>query len=134
LARVSQPSGGPEASAPLGQVGLSESQSGTVVTITFANGGPVSIDPGNSLLDGGYQLTIVAANVQGAGGSLDGDGNGTGGDNYQTPTAGAGRIFRLFGDADGSGTVDAIDFGAFRSAFGTNNAVFDFDGGGSVDA
>ena len=53
---------------------------------------------------------------------------------FQTPTTGSGRIFRLFGDANGTGTVDAIDFGLFRTAFGTTDATFDFDGGGAVDA
>ena len=43
-------------------------------------------------------------------------------------------LFRLCGDANGSGNVDATDFGLFRAAFGTNNIVFDFDGDGDVDA
>jgi len=79
-------------------------------------------------------LTVVASKIQGAGGNLDGDGNGTGGDNYLTPTSGAGRIYRLFGDGNGTATVDAIDFGQFRQAFGGANPTFDFDNGGSVDA
>ena len=82
-----------------------------------------------------YQLTFFAAKVQGTGGSLDGNGNGTGGDNFTTPTTGPGRIHRLFGDADGDGDVDAVDYGTFRGAFGgTSNLAFDFDGDGDVDA
>jgi hypothetical protein len=135
LERVGQPSGGPSAGAPLGLVNISAVQSGNTVTITFLGGGAVPIDLAGSLIDGAYRLTIVAANVQGAGGVLDGNGNGIGGDDFQTPTAGAGRLFRLFGDSDGDGDVDAQDFGAFRSAFGTgSNLAFDFDGDGDVDA
>ena len=118
----------------MGSINLNAVQSGNLVTITFIGGGPIGIDPAGSLKDGAYQLTIFAGNVQGAGGSLDGNGDGIGGDNYLTPTAGNGRIFRLFGDADGTGTVDAIDFGGFLSAFGTANPIYDFDGGGTVDA
>jgi len=133
--RTGQPTGGPSASAPLGAVNINAVQAGNVVTITFVAGGAVPIDLGGSLIDGAYQLTIVAGNVQGAGGQLDGDGNGTGGDNFQTPTTGTGRLFRLFGDNDGDGDVDAQDFGAFRAAFGTaGNVPFDFDGDGDVDA
>jgi hypothetical protein len=44
-----------------------------------------------------------------------------------------GSVYRLFGDADGNGSVDGIDYGAFRNAFGTANYIFDFDGGGAVD-
>ena len=29
--------------------------------------------------------------------------------------------------------VDGLDFGAFRTAFNTNNPIFDFDGNGIVD-
>jgi len=135
LERVGQPSGGPSAGAPLGLVNISAVQAGNTVTITFLGGGAVPIDLAGSLIDGAYRLTIVAANVQGAGGALDGNGNGIGGDDFQTPAAGAGRLFRLFGDNDGDADVDAQDFGAFRAAFGGgSNLAFDFDGDGDVDA
>src|SRR5205823_508008 len=106
-------------------------QSGNAVTITFAYGGAAPLDPGGSLIDGGYQLTVVASNVQGVDGSLDGNGDGIGGDNYQTPTSGPARIFRLFGDGDGSGTVDVNDFRTFRQAIAVYDPTFDFDGLGS---
>jgi len=134
LNRVGQPSGGPSASGPLGAVNFSALQAGNVVTITFLTGGVVGIDPGASLIDGLYQLTILASKVTGAGGNLDGDGNGSGGDNFLTPTTGAGRIVRMFGDGDGDGDVDAQDFGAFRAAFGGVNATFDYDADGDVDS
>src|SRR5262249_41178611 len=94
LSRIANPSAGPEAGAPLGLVNVKAVQPGAGVTLTFVNGGAVGVDPGGSLLDGTYKLAIVAAKVQGAGGALDGNGDGTGGDDYATPTTGASRIFR----------------------------------------
>jgi hypothetical protein len=87
-----------------------------------------------SLIDGAYTLTVVSALVTSADGNLDGDANGTPGGDYTSPTSGTGRLFRLFGDADGDGDVDAADFGAFRAAFGTGNLAFDLDNDGDVDA
>jgi hypothetical protein len=101
------------------------------VTLAFTGG---AVDSG-SLQDGRYDLTITSALISNANGQLDGNGDGVAGDNYvligDTTTN---KLFRLFGDADGGGTVDAIDFGAFLGAFGTNNSIFDFDNGGTVDA
>ena len=85
---------------------------------------------GNSLADGRYTLTALATHIP----NLDGNGDGTAGDDYTRVGTPANGLFRLFGDADGNGGVDALDFGAFRAAFGTNNSAFDFDGGGAVDA
>jgi hypothetical protein len=98
------------------------------VVLTFANGGAVSIDPGGSLSDGTYTLKVIAANVLGANGNLNG------GTDFTTPSVGPDRLFRLFGDSDGDGDVDAQDFGAFRGAFGASNPTFDYDGDGDVDA
>jgi len=117
-----------------GAVNLTAVPSGADVTLTFLAGGAVPTEKGGSLIDGVYQLTVVAANVLGAGGLLDGDGNGSPGGDFVTPGSGAGRLFRLFGDADGDGDVDAQDFGAFRAAFGGSNPTFDSDGDGDVDA
>jgi hypothetical protein len=61
-------------------------------------------------------------------GPLDGNNDGVGGDDF---TFG---FHRLFGDADGNGFVDALDFRAFRAALGSAAFVFDFDGDGDVDA
>lgn len=119
---------------PAGLVNLNAIQSGNTVDITFADGGAIGLDPGGSLADGSYQLTIVAANVTGAGGTLDGNGDGTAGDDYGSPTTGPGRIHRLFGDVDGDGDNDAADFGALRLAAASGAiALFDFDGDGSLD-
>jgi parallel beta-helix repeat protein len=90
-----------------------------------------------SLKDGRYTLKVLAAQVSDTFGSpLDGNTDGAGGDDYllvgapNTPT----NLFRLFGDADGSGQVDLLDFAQFRTSFNPNyNVIFDFDGLGTVD-
>jgi len=122
-------------SGALGAVNLNFVQAGQSVVLTFAAGGPVGNAPGGSLIDGTYVLSIDAAKVSGVGGALDGNGDGTAGDNYVSPTSGPGRIFRLFGDQDGDADVDAADYIAFRGAFGgVTNLAFDADGDGDVDS
>jgi hypothetical protein len=97
----------------------------TQVTLSFSGVGT----EGGSLADGSHVLTVLAGQVTDlAGLLLDGNGNGVGGDSYTT------TVGRLFGDADGDGDVDAADFGAFRSAFGTTTFAFDNDADGDVDA
>jgi hypothetical protein len=88
-----------------------------------------------SLKDGRYTLKVSAAKVTDvAGNPLDGNSDGIGGDDYvEVGDPATNKLFRLFGDADGNGFVDGIDFGAFRASFGTASSVFDFDGGGFVD-
>ena len=44
------------------------------------------------------------------------------------------KLYRLFGDSNGDGTVAANDFIAFRLALGGNSPIFDFDGDGAVAA
>ncbi len=99
-------------------------------TLTFI-GGPVDF---GSLADGRYTLTINAMQISSANGQLDGNGNGVGGDNYSLIGTPANGLFRLFGDADGDGTVAANDFIQFRLAFGGTSSIFDFDGDGAVAA
>ncbi|MBX7106840.1 MAG: hypothetical protein K1X57_22380, partial [Gemmataceae bacterium] len=117
-------------------IGLNAIQSGNNVTLTFTPGSAVEF---NSLADGRYTLTVLAAQVNG--GNFDGDGNGTAGDNYVlnstpyvnalTPATG---IFRLFGDGTGNGKVESDDFLQFRLAFLSSNVAFDYDGSGQVDS
>jgi hypothetical protein len=106
------------------------SPSNTTATITFT-GGPLEF---GSLADGRYTLGILAGPFSGPG--LDGNGNGVGGDDYTLvgDPAAAPRLFRLFGDADGNGTVNSADFLAFRLAFLSSNPTFDFDNNGTVDS
>jgi hypothetical protein len=113
---------------------VDDSGTGTAVTLTFTGG---AVD-GASLADGRYALHALAAGFNAEG--LDGDGNGTGGDNFtfdqpaQPVTLDTTKIFRLFGDADGSGQVTSSDFLAFRLAFLSSNPAFDYDGNGTVDS
>lgn len=49
----------------------------------------------------------------------------------------ADKFFRLYGDIDGSGTVDAIDYIAARTAFSSPanyNAAFDINGDGLLSS
>ncbi|HEV3257550.1 MAG TPA: aryl-sulfate sulfotransferase [Gemmataceae bacterium] len=102
----------------------------TVAVLTFV--GPDII--GGSLADGSYTLTVRADRVHDRWGrELDGDGNGSaGGDRVDS-------FFRLFGDSNGDGHVDALDRDLFRSAFKKSAGeagylwYFDFDGDGDVD-
>lgn len=108
---------------------------GTQATVAFT-GGAVE---GDSLADGRYTLTARAAHFAAEG--LDGNGDGTAGDDFVlastpyvdalTPATG---VFRLAGDATGNGKVEADDFLAFRLAFLSSNPVYDFDNSGTVDA
>jgi hypothetical protein len=90
-----------------------------------------------ALADGVYELIVFGMQIADETGQhLDGNGDGIGGDDYVSPTmkGDPNRIFRLFGDADGSGQIDLRDFAQFRGAFSHNyNSIFDFDGSGTVD-
>jgi len=108
-----------------GSVGLTiSSVVGNSVTITFNKSGAVTTDPGNSLQDGRYRLTIFSTEVVGAGGFLDGNGNGKydpldpNSDNNLSTT------WRLFGDSNGDGNVNGNDFTQFRLVFGTTSPPF----------
>jgi hypothetical protein len=99
-------------------------------TITFDDAIEATpVGSAKSLIDGRYTLILDATQIQAAatGLALDGNADGTPGDSSTVQT------HRLFGDADGNGFVDGLDFGAFRAAFGTANSAFDYDGGGFVD-
>jgi hypothetical protein len=108
---------------PLGTVSvsadLSESTSTqTIVKLTFS-GASTEFD---SLRDGKYTLTVLANQVLDTAGNLMTSNSTT-------------QFHRLFGDADGNGSVTAADFAAFRLAYGTNGpSIFDFDNNGSVSA
>jgi hypothetical protein len=127
----------------------------TVVTLTFTTAGNAAaeVDPfsttngvGASLADGRYQLTVLGAAVFDAalGWTLDGDGDGVQGGNYVSPADTAGgnglRLYRLFGDGNGDGAVNALDFGHFRLAYGSSStdsaylAFLDEDGSGAINA
>ncbi|MBX7103561.1 MAG: hypothetical protein K1X57_05745 [Gemmataceae bacterium] len=111
-------------------VALAATHNTNTVTLTFI-GGPVE---SGSLADGRYTLTVRAGLVSGSVTSLDGNANGTAGDDYTLVGDTTNKLFRLFGDSDGDGTVNSTDFLAFRLAFLTPSAAFDHNGTGSVDS
>lgn len=92
---------------------------GNSIKLSFA-AGSLGLDAGGSLLDGLYRLTITAAEVVGTGGAMS--------------TNSIQSFHRLYGDADGNRSVDAGDFAAFRSAYGTASSIFDAEGDGQVDS
>lgn len=112
----------------------------TSVRLTFL-AGPV-VESG-SLADGRYRLKVDATKVSAIAVSLDGNGDGIGGDDYVLESAPAPaaptNIFRLFGDINGDGFTDNSDFVQYRLANGSNsttanyNPAFDFNGDGFID-
>jgi hypothetical protein len=118
-----------------GAVGLNPSTSvvngQTVVVLTFTGTGIV----GGSLADGSYALTVSASKVRDQQGTaLDGNGDGTAGDDFTLADNGQARgLFRLFGDGDGNRVVNQGDLSLFRIAFGSGDLTFDADGSGVVN-
>lgn len=105
-------------------------------TITFDD--PINapqVGAAKSLIDGKYSLTLLSAEIKSAvtGLTLDGDGNGVGGDNQVA------SFTRLFGDLNGDAFTDNVDYLAFRLAIGSTGfsgsyaAAFDIDGDGNID-
>ena len=83
--------------------------------------------PTGSLIDGIYIATLDPSKVTTTGGG--------------TLAAGGSLTFhRLFGDVNGNGSVNALDYNQFRGAFGKStgadgfNDAFDFDGSQSINA
>jgi hypothetical protein len=104
----------------------------TSVTLTFLTGPAVDF---GSLADGRYTLTINQSQVSANGAQLDGNVDGTGGDDYVLTSSGTSGVYRLSGDADGNGSVTAADFNAFRLAYGSvGSSIFDFNGDDQVSA
>ncbi len=107
----------------------------TRATLTFSGSGII----GGSLADGNYRLTMVAANITWNGLQLDGDSNGSGGDNFVRGTADTDKFFRYFGDFDGNRIVNGLDLARFRMANGTlavdptYNSIFDYNGNGVIN-
>jgi hypothetical protein len=97
----------------------------TVATLTF----PGTLAQFGSLVDGRYQLTVLASGVTGPGNTHPAMDFVLTGDPTMSP-----RLFRLFGDADGNGIVTAADFNSFRLAYGSGPSMFDFDDDGQTTA
>jgi hypothetical protein len=106
----------------------------TVVTLNGFTGGATNF---GSLADGRYTLTAIAGQISSGGQAIDGNGDGTPGDNY---TFGDPQgLFRMFGDVNGDRTVNGLDLGFFRNAFGTSAgdpnflSYFDYNGDGVIN-
>ncbi len=115
----------------------------TVVTLTFSGAfteGAGSFLTNPSLVDGNYRLTARANQITVGGLQLDGDGNGTGGDDFVLGNTAADNLYRLYGDVTGDRTNNAADFGQFRPAFGASQPdpaykdFLDFNGDGTINA
>lgn len=119
-------------------VALSSINGGTQTRATLTFTGSTVI--GGSLPDGNYRLTINGSSVMATTGGLllDGDGDGSGGDNYVRGEVPSDKFFRLFGDLNGDRSVGLAEFNAFRATFGKNqndsgyNGAFDFNGDGGI--
>ncbi len=106
----------------------------TVVTLTGFTGAETEF---GSLADGRYSLTVRANQIVGG---FDGNGDGTAGDDYALAGTVANRLFRLYGDANADGVVNAFDFAQFRNAFGSSTGQtayldwLDLNGDGAINA
>src|SRR5207247_3043133 len=111
-----------------------------VVTLSGFSGAEAS--QGGSLNDGRYTLTALASQITANGQPLDGNGDGTGGDNFVFADSGlttGSQLYRFYGDVNGDRFVNGTDFAPFRAAFGSGpgdpnyNAAFDVNGDGFVN-
>lgn len=97
------------------------------ITLTFSGS---NVEPASgSLVDGAYQLTLLADSIVAVttGLSLDGNADGQAGDNRVIGERETDGFFRLFGDGNGDRDVDAQDFGAFTRTFLKSSSESDFD-------
>src|SRR5205823_4936137 len=107
------------------------------VTVVTLNGFTGAATQFGSLADGRYTLTALANQITAGGQPLDGNGDGTGGDNYTFGDAQG--LFRFYGDANGDRRVDVADLGAFAGTYLKSSgdpgflAYFDFNADGRID-
>ena len=107
----------------------------TVVEFQFLEGPSVSSSGG--LQNGTYRLAVDADLVSGPQ-PLDGDGDGNSGGDYHFGVRPADAFYRFYGDGNGNGVVDLLDFAAFRGTFGRSfgdpgyNGAFDSNGDQSI--
>src|SRR5437016_5558427 len=85
------------------------------VTVVTLNGFGGAATQFGSLADGRYTLTALAAQISAGGVQLDGNGDGTAGDDYifGDPQG----LFRYYGDANGDRRVDVADLGLFAATY-----------------
>ena len=98
-----------------------------------------NVDATGSLVDGDYQLRIIAPEVRSGGLAIDGDGDGAAGGDFVFGDDAGELFFRKYGDANGDTLVDLLDFGDFRGTFGetSGDAAFredlDVNADGEID-
>ena len=126
--------GGVTLTGPSGNVALAFDYSAstatqTVARMTFSGAGVTPI----GLVNGHYTLTLISTSITNLNGvNYDGNGDGTPGPN------GTMAFHRWFGDVDGDGDVDALDFIVLRLQIGSDSSQagfkywFDADGDGSI--
>lgn len=102
----------------------------TQVTLTFSG---EMTESGGSLVDGSYQFMISAAQVSSQGLALDGNGDGLAGGEYVVNGNKTNGFYRLFGDCNGSGSVDQCDYLALRKTLARPSTIFDYNADGNVD-
>ena len=106
----------------------------TVAEIRFSSGPLVDTrDAGNTLVDGNYQLSVIAQETTAV------TGNASMREDFAFGNDATDRFFRYFSDKDGDRDVDGIDYGRFALTFLKSlgeagfDAAFDFDGDDDVD-
>jgi hypothetical protein len=109
-------------------LGATLNPGGHSVTLTFSGS---AVESSGSLADGRYTLTVFADQFNGT--PFEGGGAGNNYVEVGSPTS-ANKLFRLFGDSNGDGSVTALDFNAFRLAYGAGPSIFDFDGDNTTSA
>ncbi|MEM9825810.1 MAG: VCBS domain-containing protein, partial [Planctomycetota bacterium] len=116
---------------------VSEVDGKTVVRLTFDPGD--SVTAGASLDDGDYHLEIDSAKICLGEIPLDGNLDGQAGGEFVFGDESGDGFFRKYGDADGSGLVNLLDFADFRATFGQREGDpafrrdLDANGDGTVD-
>ncbi len=116
---------------------VNNSGPGSVVTLTFNAIGAKPVNSVfNSLPDGRYTLGVDSSKVSGIDGPLDGNGDGTGGDNYALISTGATGVFRMFGDLNGDSFVACNDLliAIAAGGLGVDYAPMDYDNDGAMAA
>ena len=107
------------------------------VTVATLNNFGGSATQFGSLADGRYTLTALAGQISAGGQQLDGNGDGTAGDNFTFGDAQS--LFRFYGDANGDRHVDIADFAIFSNSFNSSTgqsnylAYLDYNGDGHID-
>ena len=123
LTRAGLPNGLPGDGATIGTITPTLSANSTVITLTFSG---INTE-GNSIGDGNWTLNVNGSDITSGGVPMSGNYTETG-------------ILRLYGDYDGTGTVDSTDLGVLGTTYGLTSTspayieAFDSDGNREIDS